>query len=236
MRLPFFVEVAGCMSSSIDAAAELITHNSCGTNLQKIVEVITPIGWVHRFVNYPKVMKKWRQHGLPPYELWHNGNLTVAYILECKDMFSGLNNGKYPRLTPFVNLNLFIEHCLQANYSVYEMICHILREQADGVEATNHAASLKLTQVHLWRGISIQHVLYLLGGLTVIPAHFCANSEICVSTNAHNKVKHIRPVASLNKCFHDLAKELKVPPMVVECINCKFACHEGDPEICLSRR
>jgi hypothetical protein len=69
------------MSSLIDTDAELITHNNWGTNLQKIVEIITPIGWVHGFVNYPKVRKKWKQHGLPPYKLWHNGNLTVAYIL-----------------------------------------------------------------------------------------------------------------------------------------------------------
>jgi hypothetical protein len=147
--LLFFDRVASCMSSSIGAAAELITHNSWGTNLQKIVEIITPIGWVHGFVNYPKVMKKWRQHGLPPYKLGHNGNQTVAYILECKDMFSWLNNRKYPCLTPFVNLNLFVEHCLQANYSMYKTICHILREQANGVEATSHAASLKLIWVHL---------------------------------------------------------------------------------------
>jgi hypothetical protein len=95
---------------------------------------------------------------------------------------------------------------------MYETICHILREQANGVEVSYHAASVKLMQVHLWREISAQHVLYLLGGLAVIPAWFCADSEICVGTDAHNKVKHILPVASLNKCFHDLAKEHKVPP------------------------
>jgi hypothetical protein len=80
-RLPFFKKVTGCMSSLIDAAAELITHNNWQTNLQRIVEIITNIGWVHGFVNYQKIMKKWRQHGLPSYELGHNGNLTVAYIL-----------------------------------------------------------------------------------------------------------------------------------------------------------
>jgi hypothetical protein len=57
-RLPFFDKVAGCMSSSIDAAALLIEHNRWETNLQKIVEITTPIGWAHGFVNYPKVMKK----------------------------------------------------------------------------------------------------------------------------------------------------------------------------------
>ena len=200
------------MSSSIDATAELITHNNWVVNLQRIVEIVTPIGWAHGFVNYPKVMKKWRQHGLPPYELGHNGNLTVAYILECKEMFGRLNNGKYPHLTPFVNSNLFVEHCLLANYCVYETICHILREQANGVEVSYHAASVKLMQVHLWRGISTQHVLYLLGGLAVIPPRFCAKSEICMGTDAHKKVKHILLVASLNKCFHNLAKECKVPP------------------------
>jgi hypothetical protein len=91
-RLPFFDKIAGCMSSLIDATAELITHNNWGTNLQRIVEIVTPIGWSHGFVNYPKVMsKKWRPQGLPPYELEHNGNLTAAYILESKEMFSGLS-------------------------------------------------------------------------------------------------------------------------------------------------
>jgi hypothetical protein len=56
-RLPFFDKVTGCMSSLIDATAELVTHNNWGTNLQRIVEIITPIGWAHGFVNYPKVMK-----------------------------------------------------------------------------------------------------------------------------------------------------------------------------------
>jgi hypothetical protein len=110
------------MSSSIDASAELIPHNNnWGINLQRIIEIITPIGWVHGFVNYPKVMKKWRQHGLPPYKFGHNGNLAVVYILECKEMFGRMNNGKYPHLTPFVNSNLFMEHCLQANYCMYEL-------------------------------------------------------------------------------------------------------------------
>jgi hypothetical protein len=97
-------------------------------NLQRIVEIVTPIGSAHGFVNFSKVIKKWRQHGLPPYELGHNRNLTAAYILECQEMFGRLNNGKYPRLTPFVNSNLLVEHCLLANYCVYETICHILRE------------------------------------------------------------------------------------------------------------
>jgi hypothetical protein len=52
-----------------------------------------------------------------------------------------------------------------------------------------------------------------------------------VGIDAHNKVKHILLVASLNKCFHELVKEHKVPPMVTECMNCKFACHEGDPDL-----
>ncbi len=191
---------ASSVSSSIDAAAEeLITHNNWGANHQRIIEIVTPFGWAHGFVNYPKVMKKWRQHGLPPYELGHNRNLTVAYR-------------NYLHLTPFVNSNLFVEHCLLANYCMYKTICHILREQANGVEVSYHAASVKLMQVHLWRGISAQHVLYLLGGLAVIPPRFCANSEICVGNDAHKKVKHILPVASLNKCFHNLAKECKDPP------------------------
>jgi hypothetical protein len=50
----------------IDAAALLIEHNRWETNLQKIVEITTPIGWAHGFINYLKVMKKWRQKGLPP--------------------------------------------------------------------------------------------------------------------------------------------------------------------------
>jgi hypothetical protein len=114
---------------------------------------------------------------------------------------------------------------------MYKMICHILREQADGVEVSYHTALVKLMEVHLWRGISAQQVLYFHGELVVIPAQFCANSEICVGTNAHNKVKHILLVASLNKCFHDLAKEHKVHPMVKECMNCNFTCHKGNPNL-----
>jgi hypothetical protein len=92
------------------------------------------------------------------------------------------------------------------------------------VEVSYHAASVKLMQVHLWRGISAQHVHYLLGALAVIPPRFCADSEIYVGTDAHKKVKHILQVASLNKCFHDLAKA----PPVIECMNREFACHEGN--------
>jgi hypothetical protein len=89
---------------------------------------------------------------------------------------------------------------------MYETVCHILRKQADGVDVTYHTASVKLMQVYLWSGISAQHVLYLLGGLAVILAWFCTDSQICVGTDAHNMnmVKHILPFASLNKCFHDL--------------------------------
>jgi hypothetical protein len=86
-------------------------------------------------------------------------------------------------------------------------------------------------QAYLWKGISAQHVLCLLGGLSVIPARFCADSEICIGTNAYKKVKGLLPLASLNKCLHDLAKEQKVAPMVVECVNCEYYCHEGDANL-----
>jgi hypothetical protein len=52
-------------------------------------------------------------------------------------------------LTAFVSSNLSVEHCLQANYCMYKMICHILREQANGVEVSYHATSVKLMEVHL---------------------------------------------------------------------------------------
>jgi hypothetical protein len=32
-------------------------------------------------------------------------------------------------------------------------------------------------------------------------------------------------------CLHDLAKEQKVAPMVVKCINCEYDCHEGDANL-----
>ncbi len=64
-----------------------------------------------------------------------------------------------------------------------------------------------------------------------MPARFCANSEICIGTNAHKKVKGLLPLTSLNKGLHDLAKEQKVTPMVVECINCEYYCHEGDANL-----
>jgi hypothetical protein len=94
-RLPFFDKVAGCMSSSNDAAAVLIDHYQWERNLQKIVEITTPIGWAHGFINNLKVMKKLRQKGLPPDDWGHNSNLTVAYVMECLQMFGGLNMGKF---------------------------------------------------------------------------------------------------------------------------------------------
>jgi hypothetical protein len=74
---------------------------------------------------------------------------------------------------------------------VYKTICNILQKEDvdNNDEVTYHAASIQLNEAYLWKGISAQHVLYLLGGLSVIPARFCANSEICIGTNAHNKVK-----------------------------------------------
>jgi hypothetical protein len=63
-RLPFFDKVAGCMSLLIDATAALIDHYQWERNLQKIIEITTPIGWAHGFINYLKVMKKWRWSGL----------------------------------------------------------------------------------------------------------------------------------------------------------------------------
>jgi hypothetical protein len=98
----------------------------------------------------------------------------------------------------------------------------------DNDKVMYHAASIQLMEAYLWKGILAQHVLYLLGGLSIVPARFCANSEMCIGTNAHNKVKGLLSLVSLNKCLHDLAKEQKVAPMVVECVNCEYYCHEGD--------
>ncbi len=55
--------------------------------------------------------------------------------------------------------------------------------------------------------------------------------EACIGTDAHKKVKGLLPLASLNKCLHDLAKEQKVAQMVVECVNCEYYCHEGDANL-----
>jgi hypothetical protein len=117
---------------------------------------------------------------------------------------------------------------------VYKTICDIL--QQEGVdhddEVMYHAASIQLMEAYLWKGILAQHILYLLDGLSVVVhARFCADSEICIGTDAHKKVKGLPPLASLNKCLHDLAKEQKVAPMVVKCINCEYYCHEGDANL-----
>jgi hypothetical protein len=116
---------------------------------------------------------------------------------------------------------------------VYNTICDILQKEEvdDDDEVTYHAVSIQLMQAYLWKGILAQHVLYLLGGLSVVPARFCADSEICIRTDAHKKVKGLLPLASLNKCLHDLAKEHKVAPMVVKCINCEYYCHKGDANL-----
>jgi hypothetical protein len=51
--------------------------------------------------------------------------------------------GKYQRMTPFVNSNLTVEHCLHANTVVHNTICYILRkEEVDDNEVTYHAASI----------------------------------------------------------------------------------------------
>jgi hypothetical protein len=116
---------------------------------------------------------------------------------------------------------------------VYKTICDILLKEDvdDDDEVTYHAASLQLMEAYLWKGISAQHVLYLLGGLSVVPARFCSHSEICIGIDAHNKVKGLLPLASLNKCLHDLAKEQKVAQMVVECVSCEYYCHKGDANL-----
>ena len=71
-----------------------------------------------------------------------------------------------------VNSNLTVEHCLHANTVVYNIICDILQKEEvdDDNEVTYHAASIQLMQAYLWKGILAQHVLYLLGGLSVVPA------------------------------------------------------------------
>jgi hypothetical protein len=183
-RLPFFDKVAGCMSLSIDADVVLIDHYWWERNLQKIVKITTPIGWGHGFINYPKVMKMWRWNGLPPDDWGHNGNLTVAYVMECLQMFGGLNMEKFQQMTPFINSNLTVQHCLHTNNVVYKTICDILqKEDVDhDDEVMYHAASIQLMEAYLWKGIWAQHVLYLLGGLSIAPARFCANSEICIGT------------------------------------------------------
>jgi hypothetical protein len=116
---------------------------------------------------------------------------------------------------------------------VYKTICNILcKEDVDhNDEVTYHAASIQLMEAYLWKGILALHVLYLLGGLSVNPARFCADSLICIGTDAHKKVKGLLPLASLNECLHDLAKEQKVAPMVVKCVNCEYYCLKGDANL-----
>jgi hypothetical protein len=51
-------------------------------------------------------------------------------------------------MTPFINSNLTVEHCLHANNVVYNTICDKLRkEEVDNDnEVTYHAASIQLMQ------------------------------------------------------------------------------------------
>jgi hypothetical protein len=74
---------------------------------------------------------------------------------------------------------------------MYKTICDILqKEDVDHDDILMyHVASIQLMEAYLWKGILAQHVLYLLGGLSIVPARFCADSEICIGTNAHKKVK-----------------------------------------------
>jgi hypothetical protein len=54
-------------------------------------------------------------------------------------------------MTPFINANVTVEHCLHANTVVYNTICDILRKEEveDGDEVTYHAASIQLMQAYL---------------------------------------------------------------------------------------
>jgi hypothetical protein len=103
--------------------------------------------------------------------------------MECLQMFGDLNMGKYQWMTPFINSNLTVEHCLHANTVVYNTICDILRNEEvdDDNEVTYHAAWIQLMQAYLWKGISAQHVLYLLGGLSIVPARqvLCRLRDMC---------------------------------------------------------
>jgi hypothetical protein len=60
-------------------------------------------------------------------------------------------------MTPFVNSNLTVEHCLHANNVVYKTICDILRKEdvENDDEVTYHAASIQLMEAYLWKGISV---------------------------------------------------------------------------------
>jgi hypothetical protein len=51
-------------------------------------------------------------------------------------------------MTPFVNSNLTVEHCLHANNVVYNTICDILqKEEVDNNdEVMYHAVSIQLMQ------------------------------------------------------------------------------------------
>jgi hypothetical protein len=158
------------MSLSIDSAALLIEHNQWETNLQKIVEITTPLGWAHGFVNYLKVMKKWRWKGLP--QLTGDTMATTLLLHMSWNAY---------RCLAVSTSNLTVEHCLHANNVVYITICDILqKEEVDNNdEVTYHAASIQFMQAYLWKGMLAQHVLYLLGGLSIIPAKLCADRDMC---------------------------------------------------------
>ena len=84
----------------------------------------------------------------------------MAYIMECHKMFGGLNNEWYQCVSPFVNWSFTYENCLEANAIVFNAIVDILMAKKDGTQQVMfHMATLKLMKVHLWGGISCQHML-----------------------------------------------------------------------------
>jgi hypothetical protein len=111
---------------------------------------------------------------------------------------------------------------------VYKTICDILQNKANDQEdeVMYQAASIQLISLERYFSRACTEFAWW---VVHCPCQVCANLEVCMEINAHKKVKGLLPLASLNKCLHDLAKEQKVAPM--ECINCEYYCHEGDADL-----
>jgi hypothetical protein len=65
------------------------------------------------------VMKKWRWKGLPPVDWGHNGNLTVAYVMEWLQMFGGLKvstNDSLRQLQSHCRTLSACQHCCVQHY------------------------------------------------------------------------------------------------------------------------
>ena len=111
-----FADKCSFYSIFTSAIYDLMKKYRSEITLERIVELVLPIGWLTTGSNYYLVLKKIEANGIP------NENLTIRIISDLIDLGGSISSGTGQRLQPFCNFPMKKKSIFMSQQKLFDVI------------------------------------------------------------------------------------------------------------------